>query len=92
MGVRLLAYSQTFAAQIRNAASLLQARLDGLLLQTEGVPQEQPRGGLPTWAIVLIVVGGVLVILCLLPVCVISILTLLGPSIGNVFSNIIMDL
>jgi hypothetical protein len=49
----------------------------------------QPKSKLPVWAIVLIVV----VALCILiPVCVIAILALLGPSIGNVFSNVLQNL
>ena len=66
-------------------------RTDSLLVRAEGVPPDaQPKsGGFPVWAIVLIVV---LVLVCLLPVCVIAILTLLGPAIGNVFSNIVTDL
>jgi hypothetical protein len=35
---------------------------------------------------------GAVALLCLVPICVIVILTLLGPSIGTVFSNIIENL
>ncbi|MEJ2151214.1 MAG: hypothetical protein P8Z40_17335 [Chloroflexota bacterium] len=71
-----------------------QARLDGLLIPAEGPvetgePEGEKKGGLPTWAIILI---AVVVILCLIPFCVIAILTLLGPSIGSVFSNIVDQL
>ncbi|MBN1312589.1 MAG: pilus assembly protein [Anaerolineae bacterium] len=54
------------------------------------MPADQPKkDGFPVWAIVLIVLG---VLLCAIPFCVIIILTLLGPSIGNVFSDIILDI
>jgi flagellar basal body-associated protein FliL len=48
---------------------------------------EQSR---PRWLIVVIVIA--LVFLCVLPICVITMLTLLGPSIGNVFSEIVVTL
>lgn len=54
-----------------------------------GGPEEEKKKGLPVWAIILIIVA---VIFCCAPIFVIALLTLLGPSIGNVFSNIIMDL
>nr|MBN1228405.1 hypothetical protein [Anaerolineae bacterium] len=44
----------------------------------------------PVWAIVLIVLGVLLV--CVLPICVILILALLGPAIGEVFSNVIEEI
>lgn len=47
------------------------------------------RRRLPVWAIVLIVIA---VVLCLAPLCVWLILLLLGPQIGEVFSEIITDL
>jgi len=56
----------------------------------ESMPEQQKSGGFPTWAIVLIV--GAVLVLCVLPFCVIAILTLLGPAIGNVFSNIIENM
>jgi hypothetical protein len=69
--------------------ALLQDKLDTLLL-AENAPEYEPkRAGFPVWAIVLI---GVAVVLCLLPICTIAILTLLGPSIGNVFSEVIESL
>jgi flagellar basal body-associated protein FliL len=49
--------------------------------------EEQSR---PRWLIVVIVIA--LVFLCVLPICVITMLTLLGPSIGNVFSEIVVTL
>jgi hypothetical protein len=47
---------------------------------------------LPTWAIILIVVVGVLVCAGLACLLIPVILALMGPSIGNVFSNIIEEL
>lgn len=38
------------------------------------------------------ILGWINVVLVAIPVCLIVILALLGPSIGNVFSNIIIDL
>lgn len=68
----------------------LQSQLDTLLVDEAppGAPEEEKKG-LPVWAIILIVVA---VILCCAPVAVIAILTLLGPTIGDIFSNVIMDL
>ncbi len=55
--------------------------------------QSQPvqREGIPAWAIALLAIGAVLLCLLLLPVCIIVILALMGPVIGNVFSNIILE-
>lgn len=50
----------------------------------------EEKKGLPTWAIVLIVVA--VVVLCVLPICVIVALALAGPAVGNVFSNVIEEL
>jgi hypothetical protein len=71
-----------FYAQI--LANMLFVRLAEM-----GAPGEA-KSKFPTWAIVLIVLG--VVVLCVLPVCVIVILALLGPAIGNVFSNILIDI
>ena len=54
-----------------------------------GGPEPIVRRRLPVWAIVLIVLA---VVLCLAPLCVWLILLLLGPQIGEVFSEIITDL
>ncbi len=69
----------------------LQYRLNTMLADemSPGGPEEEKKKGLPIWAIILIVVA---VIFCCAPIVVIAILTLLGPAIGNVFSNIIMEL
>jgi len=44
------------------------------------------------WLIVLLILLGVCVVLVLAPICVIAILTLLGPSIGDIFENIVLSL
>ena len=53
-------------------------------------PASQPaKSKLPTIVIIIVV----LLIVCVLAACcVIAVLTLLGPSVGNVFSNIIENL
>lgn len=74
---------------------LLQYLYSRLMLYAAEMPPAAPgqppaaRSGLPVWAIVLIVV---VALLCLIPICIIVILTLLGPAIGTVFSNIIENL
>lgn len=88
MGATLLSAGQIVGSVLVARLAAITHRLDNLTLVAEG-GQAQSRGGLPTWAIILIVV---LAVLCLLPICVIAILTLLGPAIGNVFSNIIQEL
>jgi hypothetical protein len=57
-----------------------------LMLSLAEAEPEAKGGSIPTWAIILIVV---VVVLCVLPICVIALLALLGPAIGNVFSNIV---
>lgn len=47
-------------------------------------------GGFPRWAIYAI--GALVLLVCILPVCVIIGLALLGPSIGTVFSNMVEEL
>jgi len=42
--------------------------------------------------IIIIVIVAVLALCILIPICVIVILALMGPSVGNVFSNIIQNL
>lgn len=51
-----------------------------------------PRRKMAPWPIVLIVVLAACAALVLIPVCVIAVLALLGPTIGNVFSNIIISI
>lgn len=48
------------------------------------------KGKMAPWLIVLLIVLGLCCLLIVLPICVITILGLLGPSIGNVFSDIII--
>lgn len=57
-----------------------------------GDPNKKKKEG-NTLITVLVVIGVILLLaLCLMPVVVIVILALLGPSIGNVFSNIVTEL
>ncbi len=67
----------------------LQAMLPlSTLCFAEGQPVGALREELPLWAIVLIIVGALLLCGFLLCLLVILVLALLGPAIGNVFSNI----
>ncbi len=70
----------------------LQAKADGLLVHVEGDRKSDNSGliaGLSIGAIIAIIA---VALLCLIPICVIVVLTLMGPAIGNVFSNIIENL
>jgi|GEM_PF-2438844 len=49
-------------------------------------PAEKSKGG--AGKIIAIVVGAAVFIFCVLPICIIAILTLLGPQIANVFSKV----
>jgi hypothetical protein len=71
--------------------NLLMTRLDE---GEVGATSPTPTGGrkLPAWAIILIVVVGVAACVGLACLLIPVILTLMGPSIGNVFSNIIEEL
>jgi hypothetical protein len=92
MTVSLLVYGQMLKTTLAVTANQLQSHIDGLLKAENVPPGQSQQSGLPVWAIVLIVVG---VAICLIPLCaviVIAVLTLMGPSIGNVFSNIILDI
>jgi hypothetical protein len=64
-----------------------------LCFAEEPVMVEGEKKKLPTWAIILIVIGG-LIVLCGIISCLLSIIApaLFGPAIGNVFSNVIEDL
>ena len=52
-----------------------------------GAPQKEEKPGINKWW--LIGGGCAVFVLCILPICTIIILTLLGPEIGGVFSDII---
>jgi hypothetical protein len=53
--------------------------------------EAQPKNMSP-WLIVLLVVLVACVVLVLVPVCVIVLLALLGPAIGEIFSNIVVGM
>ena len=55
----------------------------------ENAPLPTVKRSFPIWLIVLLVI---LAACILIPICIIVILALLGPSIGNVFSEIIQNL
>jgi uncharacterized protein YqhQ len=95
MTIRLLTQGRLLLLPLTVRLAALQTRLDDLMLRAEELPEgeEKKKGGLPTWAIVVIIVA---VLLCLGAICLIVlvpvILAMLGPSIGNVFSNVIEDI
>jgi hypothetical protein len=68
-----------------------QVYLDSMLLRADTSPGEGGKQDHTLWW-VLGIGGAVLVCLCVVPFLVICILTLLGPAIGNVFSNIVNDI
>ena len=49
---------------------------------------ESTKSSSGTGKIIGIVIGAVVFVFCVLPICVIAILTLLGPQIANVFSKV----
>lgn len=51
-----------------------------------------PKQGMDSTKIILILFGIAFVVFCILPICCIVILALLGPAIGNTFSDINSDL
>ncbi len=84
MGTYLLTASQSVAAFLPAWAARLQRSLDSAMTRAEGASTGSGAG-----VSILIIVGVIAVlVLCLFPICIIAILTLLGPAIGNVFSNI----
>jgi hypothetical protein len=94
MIANLVMHSRLVAAPLAVAMARAQTWLDELLVRADAPPapdqEGQPKsGGFPVWAIVLI---AAVALLCLLPVCTIVILTLLGPAIGNVFSGIVEEI
>ena len=95
MTTKLIEYGQFIATPLIIRLRLLQARIDKLLIseaEVVEVPGEEQRREFPVWAIILIVIIAVPCLLLLCAVVVIAILTLLGPSIGDVFSGVIEDL
>ena len=61
------------------------------LLKAEG---QHPGGDsvVPGLGIGVGIIAVIIVVICLVPICIIAILTLMGPTIGNVFSGIVTDL
>jgi ABC-type Fe3+ transport system permease subunit len=68
-----------------------QTHLDSMLLRADASPGESGKQD-QTLLWVLGIGGAVLLCLCVVPVLIICVLTLLGPAIGNVFSNIVNDI
>jgi len=70
----------------------LSSQNDGQIDLTNLPPVEDnnKRSGLSTGCIILAVVGGIFILM--VPCIVIVVLALLGPAIGNVFSNIVLTL
>lgn len=91
--IRLLTYGRIMLLPVQIHLARLQSWLDERLLRAEVGPEGEAKKGLPTWAIVVIILA---VLLCVIPICLLvlvpAILALLGPSIGNVFSNIIEEI
>jgi hypothetical protein len=54
--------------------------------------EQPPKKKLSGWVIALIVLGVVIVCACLIVLLIPVVLALLGPSVGNVFSNVINNL
>ncbi len=56
---------------------------------TDQPPPAPSKGKIPTVVVILII----LLVLCIvIPCCIIVLLSLLGPAVGNVFSNIILEI
>lgn len=85
---RLIMYGQYLRVPIQVQLGRLQSWLDGLFLAEAAPPAEgEKKGGLPTWAIIAIVA---VVVVCLGAICLFFVLPLLlGPAIGDVFSDVI---
>jgi hypothetical protein len=73
---------------VRNLFNLFMLRF-----AEEPMPPADEKKKLPVWAIILIVIGGLLV-LCLIVACLLFFLVpvLFGPAIGNVFSNVVEEM
>jgi hypothetical protein len=86
---RLVSVGAEFAASARalaETASLAEAEAPA----PEGEPEKAGLFGLSGVALALVI--GAVVLLCVLPLCVVIILALLGPAIGNVFSDIVEEI
>lgn len=95
MGIQSLQVSQNMLSMFGHYSRLAARRLNRLFAQmqdpapapSDGTGKAAAAGaGIAAGGIALVVIG--IVILCLIPVCVIVILALLGPAVGNVFSEI----
>ena len=71
---------------IQFLSNLLMARF------AEAVPGEGGKGKIPTWAIILIVIGALFVCGILCAIGVIVVLALMGPAVEDVFVEIIEEL
>jgi hypothetical protein len=84
LGARLSSIWAEMAASLRtlaDTASLAEA-------QAEGGGDKSGMVILGLSGVALALVIGAIVLLCILPVCILIVLALLGPAIGNVFSDI----
>ena len=50
------------------------------------------KGKMAPWLIVLLIVLCICIALIVVPICVIIVLALLGPAVGNIFSNIVISI
>jgi hypothetical protein len=63
----------------------LKTWLDSLLVRADGLPPgDRSQSGLPTWVIPAVIV---VVLLCLLPVCILVLVTMLLPVLSNIFQD-----
>jgi uncharacterized membrane protein len=58
----------------------------------QNVTPDSAKKGNSSTKIIIGVLVGVLLLCCIIPLCVMAMLTLMGPSIGNVFSDVIIGL
>ena len=87
MAVRIITQGKTMLLPLTIWLAGVQARLDDMMIRAD--TGEAKAGKLPVWAMILIGVG---VVICLCFICMFLVPMLLGPSIGNVFSNIIEEM
>jgi len=89
MSIQIVLWQTLFRAR----RGILQASLDRLFLPAQTAPPtEGEKKTIPVWAAILIVLAaGAALFLCL-NVCIIALLTALGSSINDVFSNIVQDM